>query len=105
MNTPTKTVLEEVDAPMASADEFAPADNEALNLAEEELDATKTALDSVDAENDRLHQKVREMEAALLDLWANITDISKVKSTTVDFAVTLADEVAARQPAPRFTRK
>jgi hypothetical protein len=100
-----KTVLEPVESPAIDAQDILPTDNEALELAEQELTSTQSALDTVDAENDRLHAKLRATEAALLDLWANVTDASDVKPETIDFIIGLEAEVAARQPAPKFTRK
>lgn len=100
-----KTVLEPVESPAIDAQDILPTDNEALELAEQELTSTQTALDEVDAENDRLHAKLRETEAALLDVWKITTDVSGMKPENIVFIEDLVAEVAARKPAPKFTRK
>ncbi|MCK1543370.1 hypothetical protein IVB12_15750 [Bradyrhizobium sp. 179] len=102
-----KTIIEKVSAPMADADDFAPTDSEALELAEEELDANKTALEQVDAENDRLAKALREAEEAvaylhLLNPHRPITDANREIENRI---YSIAMIVGARKEAPRFTRK
>jgi hypothetical protein len=99
-----KTILEPVESPAIDTLDMLPADSEALELAEQELAATKEALDAEEAESDRLHVKVRTMEAALLDLWTNRDDLHAVKAETFDFIRALQVEVAARPDRPSFKK-
>jgi hypothetical protein len=63
-----KTVLEPVESPAIAAQDMLPTDNEALELAEQELTATKEALGAADADNDALHKQLREAELAIVYL-------------------------------------
>lgn len=95
-----KTVLTPVESPAIDAQDILPTDTEALELAEQELSSTKEALDTVDAENDRLHAALREAEELIAYMFANgRTNEDKEKRISE-----IVLSVNTRLPAPKFKR-
>jgi hypothetical protein len=99
-----KTILEKVTAPMADADDLAPSDNEALELAEQELEATKMALETTDAENDRLHKALRQTEDLIVYSFDRLggAELDPDKEQKIAELVLIAK---ARPTRPVFVRK
>jgi septal ring factor EnvC (AmiA/AmiB activator) len=69
-----KTILETVQAPTVDAEDIAPNNNEALELAEQELEALKTALAAEEAETEKLHKQLRDAERAVIYLTQEHTE-------------------------------
>jgi hypothetical protein len=102
-----KTIIEKVSAPMADTDDLVPGDNEALELAETELEATKAALELADAESSRLAAALREAEDLIVYLFDRHSH-SLAAPGDVAKEVAIADIVLrakTRPERPVFIRK
>jgi hypothetical protein len=103
-----KTIIEKVSAPMTDTDDLVPADNEALELAETELEATKAALESADADNSRLAAELRTAEDLIVYMFERhmpggagmLRDQAKE-----DAIADIVLRVNTRPTRPVFTRK
>jgi regulator of replication initiation timing len=101
-----KTVLEPVESLAVDTQDMVPGDSEALELAEQELEATKADIAAVDAENDRLALENRKIESLLVYLFDRMTDEGVAMDFEKEGAIADLVHTAKTRPSrPTFTRK